>query len=157
MTDIASWGSLAIEVGLVTTFIFGTPRAIIAWRGVVAGRLRPVAGTVEKIDVIPAGTFGDLSRYYAVQGLYRYSVDGRVFTGDRIALEFKVYPGEAAAREAIGGAVAGGPVTVWYDAANPKRAVLDKARPVARWPYTWGTVAGLAVTVAGAVARSGIA
>ena len=152
MSDIAALGMVALVVGLTMVVLFGTPWAIILWRGRIAGRLRPVTGTLESAEVVQAGDFADLGHYYAVVGRYRYTVDGKAFVSDRTALEFNLYRGRAAANAVIGGAEPGGPVTVWYDAGNPRRAVLDNSRPTSQRFFETGVVAGAAIALLGAIA-----
>ena len=58
---------------------------------------------------------------------YRYSVAGRVYTGDRIWITPSSTNSEKDAHEFIAKMVASTPLPVWYDPDHPDRAVLSKA------------------------------
>ncbi len=151
MSDIQAWGMVALVVGLTLVVLFGIPWAIVVWRGRVAGRLTPVTGTLDRAEIVRAGDFADLAQYFAVQARYHYAVNGRTYEGERTALEFNLYRGNAAAEAVLAGATVGGPVTVWYDRANPKRAVLDNSRPTSQLFFFSGTLAGVVIALGGAL------
>jgi hypothetical protein len=70
---------------------------------------------------------------YRAAVTYRYQVDGRTFTGDRLGLDEVETSSEPHARHVSERFKSGAPVTVYYDPANPALAILQPGIRPASW------------------------
>ncbi len=95
-------------------------------KSLAAQRWHTTSGTIITSEVVEG--FDTVAEPRIV---YRYEVNGHVYTADRITFMWIMY-GSRAARVATSYRVGQG-VTVYYDPKNPARAVLDPQMPLAAW------------------------
>jgi hypothetical protein len=107
------------------------------------------SGTVEAARVAMQSE-GNERKLFGAQVSYRYEVDGRRYTGERISFESGPSPNRGLAEAIVQRYAPGSTVRVFYDPARPERAVLEPGgtRLV---PWLLGSV-GVALGVAGVIA-----
>jgi hypothetical protein len=143
----------ALIVCASISVVFAAMWWLSARRAKLSGRLIQTSGTLEQIG-FQRRKGGKGSPSYAITCRYDYLVGSEHRTGTRAALEFNNYPSEAAALKKIGTRKPGEAVTVWYDPADPKTAVLDNAPPAGTAIYKWLTILLWVVAAVGGVAAA---
>ena len=98
-------------------------QASMAWP-YVAGRV--VASTVRQ-SVSPGDQDHADTVSYAPYVQYEYAVNNQTYQSDRIAFQEKSYPQQKKALEALQSYAPGQPVWVFFDPADPRASVLERA------------------------------
>ncbi|MGD9902584.1 MAG: DUF3592 domain-containing protein [Vicinamibacterales bacterium] len=100
----------------------------LVWRQVGAGvrarRWRSTAATIldSRLD---SGGVNPLRRSVRVHARYRYQASGITYIGERLAFTAPVRLQMEAAERRLRQLAAGKLIEIWYDPANPSRAVVD--------------------------------
>jgi hypothetical protein len=119
-------------VGLVTTAVTG----FIILRALRARRWQLTSGTILESNIERIGDdSGDAKLRYQLRVRYRYAAGGQEFTGDRLSFfgvnaQHSTRTLAAAHRNRIS---RGNEIDVWYDPADPSRAVNDRRIPSMFW------------------------
>jgi hypothetical protein len=122
-----AWAMSALVLGLALTLLCGAYWFVLGRRDRMAARLVSADGTLNALSLRRVhGSRG--SSYWTIDATYEYSVQGHRYEGHRPSLDMNSFTTEAKAREATTG-LAPGPVTVWYDPANPSWSSLSNRRP----------------------------
>lgn len=139
----------AVFIGVGLALFFGVYWYLLARRAKLTGRLQSVPGTLHGIDYRHVRG-AKRSSYWQVVTSYDYSVEGKRYEGKRPSLDFNSFSTEANAREVMAG-LEPGPVTVWYDPANPSWSALRNAQPQHIGLIRTITLIGVAASVIGGV------
>ena len=135
-------------VGLATTALTG----FFILRALRARRWQQTAGTILESDIEPIrddSAEGGRTRY-RLRVRYRYEAGGQEFTGDRLTffgsdVRHSTRTRAAAHRNQI---IRGDQIDLWYDPADPSRAVNDRRIP---WGFWFAFAIGVTFLLGGAL------
>lgn len=132
------WGLAGIVFSLG---IIGSAAQVVYW-GFAQDNWVPTEATVVRSQRVVMGG-GTKAPRYVYRFRYQYEVGGTVFEGERFSYQYaSPSPIQGVQRFA-----AGDPLTIYYDPRQPRRAVVEKARP-SIWVYAFGAL-GLPFLIAG--------